>query len=457
MTLGAKMPDTNPIFELPPAQFSVNGAPKIPHDRAAEEAVIGSVLLNPSAFHELLYLAPGDFFIRRNGTIWATVAHIMRAGDALDLLTLAHELDRRGELADIGGQAYLTALITAVPTSLHAARYGDLVRRHAQNRRLLAVSSRVIERVHEGADPDEIVSEAMPGMLADALPNGGAQHVDVGPLVDEFLERCQNPTEVWGLRTGFADIDRALGGLHPGEVFLLVGEPGAGKSMLAAQMGFQMAGLPFWPGHQVGCVPGAMYQLEMTTTATLRRAACALAQLDSHKVRSGQLAQEQQDAFYYATDRLHKSPVFISDNTHWTTTTMRSDLVRLMGDHGIRWVLIDYAGLLKDRAGSEYERDQIVSKALHDIAKMGLAVIAVETLNKDGLKGDSGLGAVRGTVQKAYDADVVAFLTEPDKDDPASRLLFFRKAREADKKLAIPLRMFGAQKRIVPATTRSIP
>ena len=132
---------------------------------------------------------------------------------------------------------------------------------------------------------------------------------------------------------------------------------------------------------------------------------------------------------------------------------MRADVARLIDEHGIEWVIVDYAGLLKDPAESEISREIKISRSLHDIAKMGVAMIVVETLNKAGLRGDRGMSGVRGSVQKVYDADVISLLQVPSDDKypgTTARELMFTKAREADMFLKIPFILRGSQKRFEP-------
>ena len=280
-----------------------------------------------------------------------------------------------------------------------------------------------------------------------------ADKLTLSRIVDGFLEAYAEPRDVWGMKTGIRAIDHELGGLHKGEVLLVAGDPGIGKSIFTTQLGFQMAGVEFWEDQIVGKVPGAMYHLEMSAEAVTRRAVCAKARVKYKSIRTGKVDDQERERFMEAVATIEYAPVYVSDDTEWTTATLRADIARLMDEKGIEWVLVDYAGLLKDPAESEIAREIKISKALHDIAKMGVAMVVVETLNKAGLRGERGLSGVRGSIQKTYDADVVVMLQLPSEgtyQGSMERELKFIKAREADMFLKIPLILNGGQKRFEP-------
>ncbi|RLC88732.1 MAG: hypothetical protein DRJ03_01390, partial [Chloroflexi bacterium] len=176
----------------------------------------------------------------------------------------------------------------------------------------------------------------------------------------------------------------------------------------------------------------------------------AYAHVSSHKAMTGKTTDDEQKRWLRAAEIIHDAPVWISDRDDWTTTTLKADVARLIEEHGIEWVLIDYAGLLNDQAESELAREKIISQQLASIAKMDIAVIAVETLNKQGFGGNKTLAGVRGSVQKVYDADVVAFLERQDEESMV-RHLRFTKARDADMYLKIPMVLNGPEKRFDPA------
>jgi len=361
------------------------------------------------------------------------------------------------DLAKMGGLAHLTALVSAVPSSMHAEAYARIVLDKSARRKLLQIATSIGSAAHNAErNVDDIVTDAMTHLQKTSVPDGGAKRtaVDVDNLMDEFFLRLDNPVDVWGIPTGFAKYDQTYGGIHPGELVLIAGKPGAGKSALVSQIGFQMAGVRFFRGMSVDSIPGAMYHLEMSTPAVLRRSACNYAQIQLKRVVTGKFDNFEGATNDYAKalQALRDAPVWISDATHWTTTTLMADMARMIQEHGIQWAVIDYAGLLNDRANNTLEKEVLVSQALKNIAKnLNIAIIAVEQLKKDGFGSSSdGLGKLKGSGQKSYDAHVVAFLEELEDRGNANRSLVMRKVRDGAL-AAIPLVYQGAYYRFLPA------
>jgi hypothetical protein len=183
-----------------------------------------------------------------------------------------------------------------------------------------------------------------------------------------------------------------------------------------------------------------MFQLEMKEDAIVRRAACGISRVSAHRVMTGKLSEFERDRFTKALEQINTCPIYISDRTDWSTSRMRVEIARLKRDYGIKWFLVDYAGLLKDEGRTMIERENSISQGLHDIAKdFELAGVIVEQMNK--------AGKLYGSVQKEYDADVVLAIEHPQDAPRDKKLLRVHKAREADKNLAIPMRMVGSERR----------
>lgn len=404
-------------------------------------AVVGSYQpLEAWMFHDL-----------RHRAIWKAIESVRARAGVVTAEAVELGLDN-------GDETYFYQIIAGTGSTLTADLQAEKLRDLASRRAIKAAMEAAMGRVIKGDDTGDIVYDLQRD--TNVLGSGAlrSEKVDLSDLVDELALRYADPVEVWGLRTGINALDVRFGGLHKGEVFLVAGEPGMGKSIFVAQLGFQMAGVKFWDYQEVDCVPGVIYELEMTTRATQRRIMCARARVPYDGTRTGQMAEDEFNRMMAASDVIQAAPVFISDATGWTSAAVAADVSRLIRDEGIGWAIIDYAGLLKDKADSQIDHDVTVSRALHDIAKMGVALIVVETLNKAGLRGERGAAAVRGSVQKMYDADVAAYLERDPKDkEPKSpeRQLRFTKAREADMFQIIPLRLVGPQKRFEPSYRES--
>ena len=151
------------MTEFPPAEVATAPtAPSVPHNREAEEAVVGAVLINPEVYYDVTqFLQPEDFYIHRHRWIWEAFTSLHEQRTPIDLLTLSEELDRRGQLDEIGGRAYLTALVNQVPTSLNAAAYGHIVESHAIRRRMVAAANTIASVAYnEDMQVDNVMDEA---------------------------------------------------------------------------------------------------------------------------------------------------------------------------------------------------------------------------------------------------------------------------------------------------------
>lgn len=392
----------------------------------AEESLIGAVLINPGCFSEMK-VQPGDFFIRRLGWVWSAFEHLYNLEKAIDYLTVSEELERAGKLKELGGPAYLTSLINNTPSSLHAAEYADTVKDFARRRQWLEIASQTAKLAYNlEANLDLEASLVIDKLLKAIRAEGAAVHISeyIDQVLTEAYERQANPIEIWGIPTGFIDFDRITGGLQPSEILYISGEPGVGKSMLADQMGAQMAE----GGH-----PGAIYSLEMLGKSVARRMISAASKVPTREIKTGKFSGENFNAFLDAAAKKVDLPLFISDSVKWTTASLRADLARLKAQEGIQWFVLDYAYLLQDGQGmSENDRTGLISANMKAICRsLDLAGIVIHSMNKRGM--DAGTpegGNLRGNNQQFYDTDLLMFLVKSEQ--PNTVTCIFGKGRELE-------------------------
>jgi replicative DNA helicase len=279
------------------------------------------------------------------------------------------------------------------------------------------------------ADTGEIRGGAIP--FRDVLSN----------LYDEVSERAESPLDIWGIRTGFPKFDKLTGGLQPGELFILSGEPGVGKSMLAMQMAAQMA-----KGQ-----PGVIYSIEMKSISVARRLVSGKSSIPTRDLKTGKVREEDWPIFTHVFEELSDLPIHISDCARMNILSLRKDISRLVATQGIRWFVLDYLYLL-DEGPNEIERTQRASSGLKTICReFDLSGTAIHSMNKAGIA-SVGQGSddaptqdkLRGSGQSIYDADLIAFLTKYNpksdpglikvlpKDQENVRMLWFGKGRELE-------------------------
>lgn len=412
-----------------------------PYSPHAEIALLGAAIVNPDTLNQV-DVAPDDFYIHRHRMVWQALRDLAGRGINPDFVTLSDCLDSRGQLEEIGGMVYLTKLINDTPSSMGYDDYATIVKDKASRRRMIQIAEDIVRAAYrDDSDLGDARTQAITGLVQTVVPTGGAVHIShyIGQVCDEVDERVNNPQEIWGIPTGFKDFDFITGGLHPGEVVLLSGEPGMGKTKWAGQIAINLGAAER---------PGAFYSLEMRGRDIVRRMVSAHARIETRKLKSGKLTADDWPAFTNSIDAMAAFPMYLSDATNWRTDNLRADLSRLKRFHGIEWFIVDYLNLMMDGAGKfdDTERSKIISRQMKSICKdLDLAGIVIQSMNKEGMGGGlPSLKALSGASQVAFDADLVCFLVNhiPDSSvetpNPALRTVVFGKGRE----LANPRRAF---------------
>lgn len=380
------------------------------YSREAEEALVGAVLINQAIFKKI-DLQPEDFYMIDRQEVWRVFQQITMEGGTIDILTVGEKLGRD-----------VLEYVTQVPNSLHAEHYAEIIREKARRRHLVILASDMAKSAYnqEGSLEDEI-PEYLTRLVNSAKITNGAIHISgaLAELYDEIKERSLDPRDVWGIPTGFTQFDLKTGGFHPGEMTLLSGKPGLGKSILCIQMAMGMS------AHS----PGVIYEMEMGRTQTVRRSISTESRIANRSLRSGKVDVDEWTVLAQAFAVLETAPVYISDFTGWTTASMRADLARLKSQYGIKWFVVDYLYLLNDRYGnSDYERLAYISKSLKNICKdLNLAALVIHSMTKSEMMSDSpSITGMRGSAQIAYDTDIAIYLLEDEMDENRVKLQFVK-------------------------------
>ena len=330
--------------------------PTIPHSREAEEAVLGAVLINPTSYFDVAhFLHADDFYIHRNGWIWEAFAHLQEKHIPLDLLTITEELDRKGQLAEIGGPAYLTALINQTPNSLNAESYGHIVSEHAARRRMIQAANQIAALAfNEQSEIEAVTSEAIQALESAVVRSTG---YTLQPLsksltdVYEFIDQSSRTTELPGVPSGIHDLDVLLGNFQKGEVSILAARPGQGKTSLelsilnnAAKSGKR----------------SAFFSLEMSREKVTSRLIAQDTGLNVQLLNTGKLSDEQWPIFTAGIEHLEKLPIFIDDTPAISPSQILTRCRKLIMTSGpLDLVAIDYLQLMKSGGKAENRTQEI--------------------------------------------------------------------------------------------------
>jgi len=394
----------------------------VPHSVEAEEAVLGSILINPEALFDVApFLRPEDFYIVRNGWIWDAILTLHDRREPVDFLTVVEELERRGQLEEVGGSAYITSLINAVPTPIHAEAYGRIVERTALRRRLINAAGEIAKIAYEDAgEVDEVIDRAEATLFGVTERRLAKELVPIKQVISEYYDRIQylydHRGEMIGVPTSFIDLDKLLGGLQKSDLIIVAGRPGSGKTSLVLTIALNAA-RKF--GQRV-----ALFSLEMSAEQLVQRLVAAETGIDSQRLRLGDLKEDEWPRFVQATSRLADTRIFIDDTPSISALQLRTKCRRLYAEYGIDLIIVDYLQLMSGDFRSENRVQEIsyISRSLKALAReLNVPVLAAAQLSRAVEQRQDKrpvLSDLRESGSIEQDSDVVMFIYREDLYDP---------------------------------------
>jgi len=354
-----------------------------PHSVDAEEAVLGSILINPDAYYEVApFLQAEDFFIVRNAWVWEAITRLHERGEQIDYVTVVEELRQQGRLEEIGGAAYITHLINHTPSSIYAETYGRIVERAALRRRMLTAASTIARLAQqEDSDINDVIDQSEAALFAVTERRLRQELVPIRTALAEYYDRVETlyrqQAESLGVPMGFTDLDRLLGGLQKSDLIIVAGRPGMGKTswLLTVALNAAKAG-----------VRVAIFSMEMSNEQIVQRLLATETGISMHKLRLGQFREQEWDTFVQAVGRLSKLNIYLDDTPALTPIQMRAKCRRLYSEHGVDLVILDYLQLMS--AGTGYSDNRVqeisfISRSLKQLAReMNVPVLAAAQLSR---------------------------------------------------------------------------
>ncbi len=391
-----------------------------PQNIEAEQAVLGAMLIKKEAISAAAELLTGDDFYRyAHRLVFETIMTLNQANEAVDMITVTDRLKRDGELEKAGGIAFITALANAVPTAANVTFHARIVRQKSQLRHLINAATEIAGTAYEDADDvDEIMDDAEKRILG---VTARSNHADFVPMKDilittfEQIEKhAANKGTLTGLPSGFLDLDRITSGFQPSDLILVAARPSMGKTAFTLNIATNAA------IRREKTV--AFFSLEMSKEQLALRMFSAEGQVDSQRLRVGDLKDEEWQKLISAADRLTKAPLWIDDTPGITVMELRSKARRLKAEHGLDLIVIDYLQLMQGRGrGSGDNRQQEISeisRSLKALAReLKVPVIALSQLSRSvesrQIKRPM-LSDLRESGSLEQDADIVMFLYRED-------------------------------------------
>ena len=390
-----------------------------PHDLEAEQAVLGSMLTDKDAVISAIEKLKVDSFYRDdNKIIYESILNLYNRAEPIDIITVKDELSSLGKFEQVGGLEYIASLPDKVPTTANVEKYIKIVEEKAVLRNLIKTANEIIEL---GYDPTEEVDHIMDSaekkifdIMQDKSQKGYTAIKDV--LVDSFtqLEELYNRKQhITGVPTGFTELDYKTAGLHPSDLVLIAARPAMGKSAFALNIAANAA--------LKANVPVVVFSLEMSKEQMVNRILCSEAMVDSNKVRTGKLDEEDWEKLAGSIGPLSEAEIYIDDTPGISVMEIRAKCRKLKLEKNIGLVVIDYLQLVQGtnkRGGSREQEISEISRSLKMLAKeIGVPVIALSQLSRAVEQRPDHrpmLSDLRESGAIEQDADIVMFLYRDD-------------------------------------------
>jgi len=401
------------------SQVDTSPGPQIvPHSREAEEAVLGSILINPEAYYDVAhFLQAEDFYLIRHRWIWQAFHRLQERRAPIDFVTVTEELDQMGQLGEIGGAAYLTALINNVPTSLHAEAYGRVVEETAVRRRMLEAANQIAKVAYkEGTSIEEVMNEAEKAIFGVSERRLTRDLQPIQQVLSDYYDRIdtlmRRGEDTFGVPSGFIDLDRLLGGMQPSDFLIIAGRPGMGKTAFMLSAAKNAA--------QTHKKHVAIFSLEMANEQLVQRLIAQETGIDIHHLRTGRLTEEEWPLFAHAIEVLSDTRIFLDDTPGLTPLQLRTKSRRLHMEYRLDLVLVDYLQLMSGgmRIENRVQEVSYISRNLKMLAReLNVPVLAAAQLSRaveQRADKEPQLSDLRESGSLEQDSDVVMFIHRPD-------------------------------------------
>jgi len=359
-----------------------------PHSIEAEQAVLGGLMLDVSAWDQVADMVrTHDFYRPDHGLIFDAIAALAGNGKPVDVVTVSEQLTRLGELDNAGGLAYLGTLARDTPTAANVRAYAELVRERSLLRQLITAGTEIVGSVFntEGQTARELVDKAEQKVFEIAEQGFSGRDGAVAvrsmlpALIDKIDEWHSNPDALRGLPTGFTDFDKITGGLRAGDLVIVAGRPSMGKTTLAVNMAEYAAVNP----NRRASV--AIFSMEMPSEQLMTRMLSCIGGVNLGALRSGRISDEDWVRVTGATSQLSDARIFIDETPGLTPTDLRARARRVKREHGLDLVVVDYLQLMQVPGTKENRATEIseISRGLKALAKeLAIPVIALSQLNR---------------------------------------------------------------------------
>ncbi|MCJ7548358.1 MAG: replicative DNA helicase [Anaerolineae bacterium] len=340
----------------------------VPNNVEAEEAVLGALLIDPEAIYKVLsFLKTEDFYLQKHRWVYESVIRVHERREPVDFITLTTALDQQDHLEAVGGGAYISQLISAVPSAISVESYGRLVEQTAVRRRLLDAAGDIARFAYDEKLPvDQVVDHAEKALFGVSQKRSTRDLQPIQEIVPRYYDHIEylyeHRGELMGVPSGFRDLDLVLGGFQRSDLLILAARPGVGKTSLMLTFALRAA-------EKRKVV--ALFSLEMSAEQLVQRLVAQISGIDAQRLRLGQLKDEEWPAFAEAIGHLSELPIYIDDTPSITVLQLRTKCRRLASERGLDMIFLDYLQLMDSDFRSENRVQEVsyISRSLKGLAR----------------------------------------------------------------------------------------
>ena len=403
-----------------------------PQNIEAEQSVLGAMLIDKEAIAKATeILSAEDFYREAHRVIFSAMLEIYNKNEAVDMITVTDILRRDNKLEDVGGIAYITSLANVVLTAANVKYHAEIVAEKSVLRQLVKVSTEIAAMGYEANDEVGVLLDTAESRILEI--SNRKKRADFTPISAVLMDSVQNIEKLLnnkggltGIPTGFNDLDKLTSGLHPSDFIILAARPSMGKTALALNI---VQNVALRAHKRVGGDPRsvAFFSLEMSKEQLVNRMLCAEANIDSQRLRIGEMKEDDWTHLWDACDVMSKAKIYIDDTAGITVMDMRSRARRLKAEHGLDLIVVDYLQLMqgsgkRNTSGDRQQEVSEISRSLKALAReLDVPVLALSQLSR-GVEARQVkrpmLSDLRESGSLEQDADIVAFLYREDYYDP---------------------------------------
>ncbi|MGL4227161.1 MAG: replicative DNA helicase [Tannerellaceae bacterium] len=393
-----------------------------PQAKELEEAVLGALMLEKDAYSIVSeILKPESFYEKSHQMIYSSIVDLAASQRPIDMLTVTEQLKKRGELDLVGGPFYIAQLTSRVASSAHIEYHSRIIAQKYLARELISFTSHVQTKAFdETIDVDDLMQEAEGKLFEISQRNVKKDTTQINPIIKEAIELLQTAasrdTGLSGLRTGFDGLDKITSGWQNSDLIIIAARPAMGKTAFVLSMAKNMA--------VNNGSPVALFSLEMSNVQLVNRLIVNVCEIPGEKIKSGQLAPYEWEQLDFKIKELYDAPIFVDDTPSLSVFELRTKARRLVREHGIRCIIIDYLQLMNASGmnfGSREQEVSMISRSLKGLAKeLNIPIIALSQLNRgvENRQGHEGkrpqLADLRESGAIEQDADMVCFIHRPE-------------------------------------------